>query len=78
MANPIPEPTIVYPIGTQFTVRRSHAAPLLCTVSDILRTTNAAGELVRVRYEATHPFVGRLVTDHDVVAVTIAKGLVAR
>jgi len=71
---PIPEPRIVYPIGTRFETRgRRH--PRLSTVVDVLRTYNSKGELVRVRYVATHELAGRLVTDYDVVATTIAKGL---
>lgn len=65
--------TATYPIGTQFRQGR-HAT--LCTVTDIWTTRNAAGEVVKTRYVATHLFCGQVVTDRDVVAVTIAKGLV--
>lgn len=78
MMAPIPEPTTVYPVGTQFRVRRANSGErMLCTVVDILRTTNAKGELVRVRYVATRPGITNTVTAYDVVAVTIAKGLIA-
>lgn len=63
-----------YPIGTQFKTRGK--APKLCTVVDILKTYNNANELVKVRYVATHPFMGQNVTDYDVPATTIAMGLV--
>jgi hypothetical protein len=65
--------TKVYPIGTQYWSRGRH--PHLCTVKDILRTYSNTNELVRVRYVATHELVGQVVTDRDVVAVTIAMGL---
>ena len=71
--NPIPEPRIVYPIGTRFTTRGRH--PRLCTVADVLRTYNSKNELVCLRYVATHELAGCLVTDYDVVATTIAMGL---
>jgi hypothetical protein len=61
-----------YNIGTQYLSAGKH--PRLCTVTDILKTYNAAGELVRVRYQSTHELVGQLVTDHDVCATTIARG----
>lgn len=65
-----------YAIGTQFKSAGKH--PRLCTVTDVLSTYNAAGELVRVRYVATHPGpLGQLVTDYDVCAVTIARGKAA-
>ena len=61
-----------YEIGAQFKTRGKH--PRLCTVTDIFKTYNAAGELVRVRYQATHQFAGQTVTDNDVVEATIAMG----
>ena len=50
--------------------------PRVCTIVDILRTVNLAGECVKLRYVATHAFCGQTVTDHDVLDVTIAKGLI--
>lgn len=67
--NPAPE----YAIGTRFKTGGKH--PRLCTVTDILKTYNSKGELVRVRYVATHDFLGQSVADNDVCAVTIARGL---
>lgn len=61
-----------FSIGQQFKTRGKH--PKLCTVTDILRTYNSAGELVSLRYVATHEFAGQLVIDHDVVETTIAMG----
>jgi len=50
--------------------------PRVCTIVDILRTVNLSGECVKLRYVATHEFFGQTVTDHDVLDVTIAKGLI--
>lgn len=61
-----------YKIGTKFKTRGKH--PRICTVTDVLKTYNAKGELVRTRYVAVHEFCGMLVTDPDVCAVTIARG----
>lgn len=62
-----------FPIGTVFKTRGKH--PNICTVTDILHTFNSKGELVKVRYVATHEFLGQVVTDHDVPGVTIAMGI---
>lgn len=61
-----------WPIGKQF--RTSGRHPKLCTVTDILKTYDTAGRLVRVRYVATHegPF-GQIITDQDVCDATIAR-----
>lgn len=61
-----------YAIGQQYYTRGK--APRLCTVTDIWRTYNAAGELVRLRYVATHEFMGQLLTDRDVVETSIDLG----
>ena len=65
--------TAIYPIGTKYTpigkVKRE------CTIIDILKTYNNAGELVKIRYIATHDFMGQTVTDNDVIGTTIARGL---
>lgn len=63
-----------FTIGTQFKSRGKY--PRLYTITDILRTYNNAGELVRLRYEATHDLAGQKVTDYDVVETSIAMGLV--
>lgn len=64
----------LYPIGTKF--KTGGKAPRTCTVTDILKTYNSKGDLVSIRYVATHEFLGQTVTDRDVVAVTIARGLI--
>lgn len=74
MLTPIPTPANLYAIGTQYRTRGKH--PRLCIVVDVLRTYNANGQLVRVRYVAEHVGVINKVTDYDVVATTIAMGLV--
>lgn len=66
---------MTYAIGTQFLSRGKH--PRLCTVTDILTTYNAAGQVVRVRYVATHDMLGQVVTDRDVCDTTIAMGVQA-
>lgn len=63
-----------FKIGTRFRTRGKH--PLDCVVTDILRTYNSAGELVRVRYVAERTFCGQAVEDIDVVETTIAMGLI--
>jgi len=46
------------------------------TVTDILKTYNSAGDLVKTRYVSEHDFLGQKVTDRDVCLVTIVKGLI--
>lgn len=43
----------------------------LCTIQDILTTTNLSGEITSIRYVATHDFLGQSVRDSDVVETTI-------
>lgn len=66
-----------YEIGTQF-MSRGKGPQFICTVTDVWKTYNAAGELVHTRYVATHQFCGQTVTERDIVAVTIARGLIAK
>lgn len=66
-------PRARFPIGTQYVTRGKRKD--LCTVVDILKTYNNACELVKIRYVSTHPFMGQLVYDYDVVDPTIAKNL---
>lgn len=68
-----PVPSERFKIGQQFRGTGKHNR--LWTVIDIWRTFNAAGELVRLRYVATHEFNGQIVTDHDIPDATIARGL---
>lgn len=62
-----------FSIGQQFKTRGK--APKLCTIVDILSTYNAIGDLVSIRYVATHEFCDQTITDRDVVETTIAMGL---
>jgi hypothetical protein len=63
-----------FQIGQKFATRGKH--PRICTVTDILKTYNSKGELVKIRYVAEHDFLGQIVTDHDVVETTIAMGAI--
>lgn len=65
--------TARFPIGTQYL--SSGKRKDVCTVVDILKTYNNAGELVKIRYVATHPLLGQPVYDYDVVDTTIAMRL---
>jgi hypothetical protein len=58
-------------IGTTYLDRNKR----LCTVVDVWQTYNAAGELVQTRYVCSHEFCGQTVTEHDVLAITIQKGM---
>jgi hypothetical protein len=61
-------------IGTKYVARGKRKD--VCTVIDIHKTYNNAGELVKTRYVSEHNFLGQKVTDHDVVATTIKIGLI--
>lgn len=65
-----------FAIGTKFRPVRKHAYD--CEVVDILTTTNSKGEVVKIRYVATHQFCGQTITDSDVCHSTIARGLVEK
>lgn len=62
-----------FPIGTKFK-RRTKPQPV-CTVVDVLRTYNNAGELVRLRYVATHELLGQTIKDCEVTDTAIAMGV---
>lgn len=61
-----------FAIGTKYTTRGAN--PRLCTVVDVLRTYNSAGDLVRLRYVSTHEFLGQTLENGDVTDTTIAMG----
>lgn len=63
-----------FSIGQRFMDRGK--CPRLCVVTDILTTTNSAGDVVRIRYVADHVLMGQTVTDHDVTETRIAMGAV--
>lgn len=64
-----------FSIGTKFKTR--HKNPKHCTVIDVLKTYNNAGEFVKIRYVATHIFMGQTITDYDVTDTTIKMGIEA-
>jgi len=63
-----------YPIGYQFIrmggARRKRQVE---TITDVLTTTNLAGDVVKTRYVATHEFCGQTITDCDVIPTTIDR-----
>jgi hypothetical protein len=64
-----------YPIGTQYKTMGKRAD--ICTITDILKTYNSKGELVKTYYVSTHDFCGQAVTNYEVPAVSIARGLIS-
>jgi hypothetical protein len=63
-----------FKIGTKFKpVGKKYQS--VHTVVDIHTTRNFKGEIVKVRYVAEYEFCGQIVTDRDIVATTIARGL---
>jgi hypothetical protein len=64
-----------FKVGTKYRTR--HKNPKLCTVVDILKTYNLAGELVSIRYQSVHECLGQNVVEGDVVETTIAMGLIS-
>lgn len=64
----------LFQIGTQYRTRGR--APRVCTVVDILKTYNNAGELVSIRYVSSHKFLGQTVLVQDICETTIAMGLI--
>jgi hypothetical protein len=66
-------PHVRFPIGTRYTTRGKH--PRTCTVVDVHATYSVvSGELVKLRYVATHEFAGQVVTDRDVPEASIGLG----
>ncbi len=64
-----------YTIGTKFKLNRKN--PRVMTVSDIHRTYNNDGQLVKLRYVATHDFMGQKMVTSDILETSIAMGWVA-
>ena len=57
-----------YPIGTKF----NHGGKVnrLCTVVDIYKTYNHAGELVKTAYMAEHEFMGQVIrAEYPIVSI---------
>lgn len=64
-----------YPIGTKFMSLGKH--PYECTIVDVLKTYNSNNELIKVGYNATHEFLGQIVTEHNLPSASIARGIFA-
>ena len=47
----------------------------VCTITDIHKTYNNNGDLVKTSYVATHDYCGQTITDNDVIETTIARGI---
>ena len=62
-----------FKIGQTYMTRGK--SPVRCTVVDIHTTTNARGEIVKLRYVSEHHFLGQIINDYEVVDATIARGL---
>lgn len=62
-------------IGVKYKTRGKH--PRLCTVVDKLETYNSKGELVDTRYVSEHTFLGQIVTNRDVLEISILMGRVS-
>lgn len=58
-------------IGLKF-IRPQYKAKNIETITDILKTYNVAGELVKTRYVATHEVLGQEVKD-EMVIVSIQR-----
>lgn len=62
-----------FPVGLKFTPLGRY--PQENTITDQYTTTNSKGEVVGIKYAATHLFCGQTVTSHDVADAAIARGL---
>jgi len=67
-----PDPRIK--IGTTFYMRGK--TPKVCTVTDILTTTNSKGEVVDIRFVAVHEFMGQQIEDNNVIDNSILMRLI--
>lgn len=59
-----------FKIGQKFMT--SGKNPRIATVTDILKTYNSAGEMVKLRYVAQYPSALNVITDYDVNETSIA------
>lgn len=64
-----------FEIGTQF-IRIGGKRQDIETIVDIHTTKDSLNRTVKVRYVATHLFMGQLVYDKDVLHTTIARSLI--
>lgn len=63
-----------YSVGQQYKTMGKN--PRVCTVVDIHKTYNLAGEMVKLRYVSQHEFCGQVMIDSDVVETTITRGFI--
>ena len=64
-----------YPIGTKYITSTKQRGIDIHTVVDFLTTTNIKNDVVSEKYVTSHLFCGQVVLNHDVCAVTIARGI---
>ncbi len=60
-------------IGTTFLSRGKY--PKTCKVIDIYKTYNVSGNLIKTSYVATHELAGQIITETDISAATIIRGM---
>lgn len=65
-----------FEIGQTYTHKRKNSEQLR-TIVDRLETYNAKGELIKLRYVTEHSFMGQILTDDDVLEVSICRALMA-
>ncbi len=62
-----------FAVGTTFSSGGKH--PNICKITDVHTTRNLAGDAIKVRYSATHSFIGQVVTETDVTEARVVAGL---
>ncbi len=67
-------PAARFAIGQRYATRGKN--PRICTVTDIWRTFDAAGNAVKICYVTTHELAGQILTERDVCETTIAMGAI--
>lgn len=64
-----------FEIGTVYHYKLGAKIRRVYTVTDIYKTYNSAGELVKMRYVVQHDFCGQILTRYDVTETEIARAL---
>jgi len=64
-----------FKVGTKFINKHTKRKDIE-TIVDIYITTNIKGDVIRTSYVATHDFMGSTVTNYDVCASTISRGII--
>lgn len=75
MRLPSPEEIEGFPIGTVFIAGRGQRKSR-CTIVERYSKYNSAGVLISVTYDASHVFLGQVVTDRDIIHTTIKMGFI--